>query len=167
MLDWYHFYLNHPGGCILAKTIWELCYWKGLVTQAYRYDNPCNIFQQFKNKITLYEHLPPKNIAELKPWDPVHVDIICPYSNYIRQQQLGGAIISNNDSLICVTMIDPATCWFGIVEIPTYNLHEFIGGNNEYINKPSAKVIQLFNNTWIFRYPCLCKVAFDNGYDFK
>ena len=30
--------------------------------------------------------MPPKNIAELKPWDLVHVDLIGPYSKSIIQQ---------------------------------------------------------------------------------
>ena len=56
---------------------------------------PCKICQQFKNIKTLYGHLPHKNIAELKPWDSVHVDLIGPYSKSIRQQQPGGTIIGN------------------------------------------------------------------------
>ena len=34
MLDWYHLYLNHPGGDWLAKTLTEVCYWEGLANQA-------------------------------------------------------------------------------------------------------------------------------------
>ena len=33
VLDWYHFYLNHPGGSRLAKTIIELCCLKSISTQ--------------------------------------------------------------------------------------------------------------------------------------
>ena len=33
-LEWYHFYLIHQGGSRLAKIFREVCYWKGLVTQA-------------------------------------------------------------------------------------------------------------------------------------
>ena len=32
-------------------------------------------------------------------------------------------------------MIDPATGWFNIVEMPTYDLDEVTGGNYEYIDK--------------------------------
>ena len=76
MLYWYHFYLNHTGGSILVKTIREVWYWKVLVTQAELYAKPCKISQQFKNRKTIYVHLPHKNIAELKPWDSVHADLI-------------------------------------------------------------------------------------------
>ena len=42
------------------------------------------------------------------------------YSESIRKQQKGGAIISNNVSLTFRTMINPAIGWFEIVEMPTY-----------------------------------------------
>ena len=32
-LNWYHHYLNHPGGDRLGNTIKETCYWKGLSNQ--------------------------------------------------------------------------------------------------------------------------------------
>ena len=34
MLNWYHHYLNHPGGDRLANTIKQNCYWKRLSNQA-------------------------------------------------------------------------------------------------------------------------------------
>ena len=108
MLDWYHFYLNHLGGSRLATTIRGVCYCKGLVTQAEMFAKTCKICQQFKKINTIYENLPPKNIAELKPWDTVHVYLIVPYSKSIRQHQPGGTVILNNSSLTCMTMIDPA-----------------------------------------------------------
>ena len=37
-------------------------------------------------------------------------------------------------------MIDLATGWFGIVEIPTFDLKEVTIGNDEYIDKSSARV---------------------------
>jgi hypothetical protein len=33
-LEWYHYYLNHPGGDHLANTLLQVCYWKGLTHQA-------------------------------------------------------------------------------------------------------------------------------------
>ena len=80
VLYWYHFYINHPGGSRFAKTIRGVCYLKGLVTPAELFSMTCNICQQFKNRMTLYGHLPPKNISELKLWYTVHVDLIGPYS---------------------------------------------------------------------------------------
>ena len=62
VLDLYHFYLNHPGGSRLAKTIQEIYYWKGLVTKAELSAKTCKMCQQFINRKTIYGHLPPKNI---------------------------------------------------------------------------------------------------------
>ena len=66
-----------------------------------------------------------------------------------------------------MTMIDPAIGWFDIVEITTFALEEVKLGNDEYIDKSSARVSQLFNNTWICRYLRPRKVVFDNGSEFK
>ena len=73
--------------------------------------------------------MPPKNIAELKPWYTAHVYLIGPYSKSIRQHQLCGAIINNNVSLACMTMIVPATGWFRIVEVLTFDRDEVMGVN--------------------------------------
>ena len=97
----------------------------------------------------------------------MHVDLIFPYSKSIRQQRPGGAIIRNNASLTCMTMIDPATGWFKIVKIPMFRINEITVANNEYLDKSSYRVRQLFNNTWICRYPRPRKVVFYNGCDFK
>ena len=86
--------------------------------QAELYSKPCKICQQFKNRKTLYEHLPTNNIEELKPRDSVHVDLIGPYSKSIRQHHPESAIIKNNDSITCMTMINPDRDWFEIIEFP-------------------------------------------------
>ena len=52
--------------------------------------------------------------------------------------------MKNDDSLTCITMIDPTTGWFDIVEIPTFDLDKVTAGNDEYIYKSSARVNQLF-----------------------
>ena len=59
----------------------------------------------------------------------VHVGLIGPYVKYIRQQQTGGDTTTSN------LMIDPTTGWFEIFEIPTYDIDEVTGGNDEYIYK--------------------------------
>ena len=40
-------------------------------------------------------------------------------------------------------------------------------GNDECIDKSSARVSHLFNNTFLCRYPRTRKFVFDNGYGFK
>ena len=66
-----------------------------------------------------------------------------------------------------MTMIDPATGWFEIVEIPTFDLEEVTIGNVEYIDKSSARVSQFFNNTGLRRYLRPHKVVFDNSSEYK
>ena len=63
VLDWYHLYLNLPGGSRRAKTIQEVCYWKVLATQSELCAKLCNICQKFKNRKTLYECLTPNSIT--------------------------------------------------------------------------------------------------------
>ena len=134
--------------------------------QAELYSKLYKICQQFKNRNNLNINLPPKNIAELKLWYSVHVDLIASYSKSIRHQQLYGAIIRNNSSLTCMMMIDPATGWFNIVETPMYNIDEVMGGDYEYIDKSSSRVNQLFNKTWLCIYPRPRKFVFDNVSEF-
>ena len=64
-------------------------------------------------------------------------------------------------------MIEPSTGWFEIVDIPMFDLKEVTIGNDEYIDKYSSTVSQLFNNPWICIYLRPRKVVFDNGYEFK
>ena len=135
VIDWYHLYLDHPGDSRNAQTFREVCYWKGLVMQAELFAKTCKICQQFKNRKTLYGHLPPKIIAELKLWDTVHMELIVIYSKSIRQHHPGGTVIRHNSSLTCMPMIDPTTGWLEIVETPTFDLEEVTIGNDEYIDK--------------------------------
>jgi hypothetical protein len=55
-------------------------------------------------------------------------------------------------SLLAVTMIDPATGWFEIVEAT---------------NKSATSIQDLFQNTWLERYPRPQFILFDNGGKFK
>ena len=106
-----------------------------------------NIFQHFKKRNILYGNITPKNIAELKLWNSVHVDLIGPYSKSIRKHQPGGVIIFKNISLTYMTMIYPVTEWFEIIEIPTFDFDEVMADNDEYIDESSVRVIQFLNNT--------------------
>ena len=75
----------------------------------------------------------------------MHIGLIGPYVKSIRQQQKCGAIIKNYMSLTCMKMIDPATGWFEIVKVPSFNLEEVSKVNIEYINKLYSRVSQMFN----------------------
>ena len=51
-----------------------------------------------------------------------------------------------------MTFVDPVTGWFEIAKIP---------------DKTSARISQIFNNTWLSRYPRPRKVIFVNENEFK
>ena len=70
------------------------------------YDKPCNICQHFKKRKTIYRCMAPNNIAEIKHWDTVHVDLPGPYIKSTRQQQQDVTTIKNDASLACMKMIN-------------------------------------------------------------
>ena len=49
----------------------------------------------------------------------------------MRQQHQDGDTISNYGSLICITMIDPYTGWFGIVKDLRFDIDKVMGSDNE------------------------------------
>jgi hypothetical protein len=128
-IEWYHYYLNHPGGDRLANTLLQVCYWKGLTHQAKQFAEACQQCQRFKKRKARYGLLPPKEIGELKPWHTVHVDLIGPYIVTAKQQQPANKIVSTKLKLTCMTFINPATGWLEIAEVPTYDLDEVKAGN--------------------------------------
>ena len=74
------------------------------------------------------------------------MDLIVTYENYIRQQNRISDIIKKDVRLNFIKIIDPDTVWFGIGEVPCFNLQEVENGNIEYIHKSSARVSRLFNH---------------------
>ena len=95
------------------------------------------------------------------------MDLIGPYTVTAKQYQPGNKIVITELNLTCMTFIDPATGWFEIAEVPTFDLELIKKGNKEYIDKSSARISQLFNNTWLCRYPRPVEVVYDNGSEFK
>ena len=138
-LNWYHHYLNHPGGDRLANTIKQSCYWKGLSNQAKRFVKTCKICQQHKRK-RKYGHVPAKTIDDLVSWRTVHIDLIGPYSITAKQTQSGGEIKEVELQLTAMTMVDLATGWFEIVEFPYYNIEDFVNDKDNYIDKSSTRI---------------------------
>ena len=83
---------------------------------------------------------------------------------------------------MCVTMIDPATSWFEIVELPVSQLPELdvpmdtkgqkgkdthIQQKQPYVDKSSATVGNLINRTWFSHYPCSQYIIYNTGSEFK
>jgi hypothetical protein len=76
-------------------------------------------------------------------------------------------------------MIDPATSWFEIVELPTVRVTVPKGGKGkkttcldytkdaEIFNKTSAQISNLLYKCWFGRYPCCFYLIYNNGSEFK
>lgn len=161
ILDWYHHYLQHPGSRRLYETLRSVMYWYRMKDQVERHVKTCLQCQKGKHKSHKYGHLPAK-IAETVPWNSVCVDLIGPYT--IKSKD--GTILD----FMCLTMIDPATGWFEIVELPNTCIEVVRKGEKiieVIIDKTSAMVSRLFNQTWLCRYPRAKYIIFDNGSEFK
>ncbi len=108
-VKWYHHYLQHPGHLRLEETMRSVMYWKGMRTTIRRHVKSCRSCQVNKRHSQKYGHLPPKLVITT-PWRALCVDLIGPYT-------LKGKDGSSID-FMCLTMINPATSWFEIVELP-------------------------------------------------
>jgi hypothetical protein len=79
-------------------------------------------------------------------------------------------------------MIDPATSWFEIVELPTVAQETTVppAGKGKkvtfskntkvaapYFDKSSAQISNLVYKTWFSRYPRCCYIIYNNGSEFK
>ena len=97
----------------------------------------CNVSQRYKKQKTHYIHLPAKD-AEAQSWETFCVDMIGLYQ--IRRKG------KKPLKLQAVTMIDPATGWFEIVEVT---------------DKESHTVAEKIDKLWLCCYPRPNKVMYD------
>ncbi len=112
-VSWYHHYLQHPGHSHLEETMRSMMYWKGMHTNIRRYVKTCQSCHVNKRHSQKYGHLPPKLVITT-PWKALCVD---------RVGLIGPYTLNGKDGLsidfMCLAMINPATSWFKIVELPT------------------------------------------------
>ena len=59
--------------------------------------------------------MPPKTIAELKPWKWMHINLKVPYIKSILKQPTGGYTIQKYVNLNYITIIVLASGWLKIV----------------------------------------------------
>jgi hypothetical protein len=142
VVEWYHETLCHPGETRTEQTLRQHLWWPNLRNDVHEVCTKCHICQKTKRSDKKYGHLPPKE-AEANPWDVLCVDLIGPYTIKRRGKK--------NLVLWCVTMIDPATGWFEMREIP---------------NKEAITIANLVEQTWFTRYPWPSQVIFDRGKEF-
>ena len=162
VVQWYHHYLLHPGHTRLEETIAATMYWPSLRSDVRAHTKSCERCQKGKKrKRQKYGHLPPK-VAETIPWRTVCVDLIGPYTLKGKD----GTIMD----FMCLTMIDPASGWFELIELPNKSVTYVREGNeitDVIIDKSSAQISVLFNRQWLSRYPRASKIIYDNGSEFK
>ena len=78
---------------------------------------------------------------------------------------------------MCLAMIDPASSWFEIVELPVVELPPTSSSKikakthdktkDAYFDKSSSMISTLVNKTWFSRYPRCRHIIYDNGSEFK
>jgi hypothetical protein len=82
----------------------------------------CLICQKCKVRNHHYGHLPPKEIDILIPWDTVHIDLKGPYHITALQNKPGLKMESMDFHLLLMTMVDPATGWFEVAQVPIFDI---------------------------------------------
>ena len=137
-------------------------YWPSLRSDVRKHVKGCDRCQKGKKrKRQKFGHLPPK-LAEITPWRGVCVDLIGPYTLKGKD----GTVMD----FMCLTMIDPATSWFELVELPNKSVTYVRKGKeitDIIIDKSSAQISVLFNKQWLSRYPRASYIIYDNGSEFK
>jgi Integrase zinc binding domain len=142
VLSCYHKYLLHPGQTCTEQTISNTMTWPGLLQDVERFCSTCPVCHLVKKERKKYVLLPPKT-AESDPWVMICVDLVGTFT--IKTP-------IKTHSLLALTMIDPATGWFEIVQANS---------------KLATSIQDLSHNTWMARYPCPQFIVFDNGGKFK
>jgi hypothetical protein len=123
----------------------------------------CQVNKRHSQK---YGHVPPKLVITT-PWEALCVDLIGPYT------------LNNKDDssidFMCLTMINPATSWFEMVELPKLQ-RETSGSKvtnkntkeaDMAFDKSSTQISNLVYKTWFSIYPRCYYLTYDNRSKFK
>jgi hypothetical protein len=161
-VQWYHHYLQHPGHTRLEETLRATMTFSGMRTLVRRHTKYCQSCQFNKRRKLKYGKLPEKRVIRT-PWEALCVDLIGPYTLKGKD----GTVID----FMCLTMIDPATSWFEMVELPVIEVERKTGGHRvekeEIFDKTSMQIANLVYKSWFCRYPRPRFVIYDNGSEFK
>jgi hypothetical protein len=159
-VKWYHHYLQHPGHTHLEETMNTVMYWKGMRTTIWSLIKSCRSFQINKRRNLKYGHLLPKTIIT-NPWECLCVNLIGPYTLKGKD--------NSQINFMALTMIDPASSWFEIAELPvitqlrrwTVNGKELLIANKIF-DETSDCIAKLVSKTWLSRYPWCCYLTYGN-----
>jgi hypothetical protein len=146
--EWYHTYLLHPGETRLELTLKQHFTFIGLKPMTQRVCKACNVCRSLKANHKKYGKLPPKKEPETIPWHTLCIDLIGPYT-FGPDPKKGEK--DKRTTLHCLTMIDPATGWFEITDIP---------------NKRADYIANMLEYTWLTRYPWPTEIRMDRGKEF-
>ena len=151
-VEWYHQVLMHPGETRTELTMAQHFCWKGMRNTVTSVCKRCASCQLHKPDQRRLGHLPAKTVEET-PWDTLCIDLVGPYT--VGQVKKGRGKTkddsSNVTTLWAMTMIDPATGWFEIVEIP---------------NKHADYIANVLECTWLTRCPWPTEIRMDKGREF-
>ncbi len=102
--------LQTPWAFTFEETMRSVMYWNSMHTTIRKYVKSCRSCQVNRGHSQKYGHIPPKLVI-MTPWKALCVDLIGPYT------------LKGKDGLsidfMCLTMINPTTSWFEIVDLPT------------------------------------------------
>ncbi len=125
----------------------------------------CRACQVNKKQKLKYGHLSPKTIITL-PWRALCVDFIGPYTLKGKD----GTIID----IMALTMINPATSWFEVVELPLVRRLKNMTVNGkessiieEIFHKTFEHIACLVNKTWLSSYSRCYYIIYNNVSEFK
>jgi hypothetical protein len=140
-------------------------HWKGMGTSIRSLTMSCRACQVNKKHKLKYGYLPPKTIITV-PWRALCVDLIGPYT-------LKGKDGTTID-FMALTMIEPATSWFEVVELPLVCRLKTVtvnGKESSIVEEIFAityeRIAWLVNKMWLSRYPRCCYIIYNNGSEFK
>lgn len=152
-VEWYHHTLLHPGETQTELTIAQHFHWHGMRDTITKICKKCVNCQMTKRKSRKYGKVPAKE-PEIQPWKTLCIDLIGPYTfgSPATKNKKGKVIRESTEvTLHCLTMIDPATGWFEIAEIPA---------------KRADEISNILQRTWLDRYPWPEDVIMDRGREF-
>ena len=89
--------------------------------------------------------MPPKAVIT-NPWEALCVNLIDPYTLKGKD----GSVLD----FMCLTMINPATGWFEMVELPVIEIFKTDGDDvklSEAFDKNSLQIAELVNKSWFSR----------------
>ena len=141
-IRWLHSILGHAGKTRLLANISSHFWFPKMGQFIIEHVRKRKYCQRCNKQTQKYDHLPPKNIDHLKPWDEVRVDLIGPWKVVINQFEYYFR------ALACI--------------YPIINLPEIIPINTA----TSREVADAFEDQWLGRYPFPQRCIHDNGNEF-